>query len=142
MRVHRLSVVVCAGLAVAGIASAVASASSVVKYDSEVTISSHAPAFHGRVKSEKNACERHRKVKLYKQRHGPDKLLGKDKTNRHGKWEVKDRLRPGFFYAKVVRRVKGTAPNRFVCRGSRSLGVLVSEECPPRRVCPALYRNP
>ena len=95
-------------------------ATQTVKFDSKVTMPPNAPAFHGRVKSSKHACEVHRKVKLFKQRPGPDKLLGKDRSNRRGKWKViVDPLNPGSYYAKVVRREEGAAGTIFVCRGDR-----------------------
>jgi hypothetical protein len=122
---RRLAVVVCVAAGVA-IAAIPALATQTVKIDSKVTISSNAPAFHGQVKSDKFACERQRKVKLFRQRFGPDKLLGKDKSNNHGKWKiVVDPLKSGAYYAKLVRREEGTAGTIFVCRGDRSKTVVI-----------------
>jgi hypothetical protein len=118
---RRLAVAACAALAGVAIAAIPALATQTVKIDSKVTISNNAPAFHGRVKSSNSACEQQRKVKLFKKRSGADKLLGKDKTNNHGKWEiVVQPLKSGAYYAKVVRREEGTAGTIFVCRGDRS----------------------
>jgi hypothetical protein len=101
-------------------------ATQTVKIDSKVTISTQAPAFHGKVKSDNHACETQRKVKLFRQKSGPDKLLGKDKTNHLGRWKiVVDPLKSGAYYAKVVRRSEGTAGTIFVCRGDRSKTVVV-----------------
>jgi hypothetical protein len=123
---RRLAVLAFAALAAAAIAAIPALAANTVKIDSRVTISDNAPAFHGHVKSERNACERHRKVKLYKQRHGDDKLLGKDKTNRHGRWVIKlDPLKSGAYYAKVKRREEGTAGTIYVCRRDTSRTVVI-----------------
>jgi hypothetical protein len=122
---HRPFVVVCAVLAVAALAAAPAFAA-VVKYDSKVTISSKDPAFHGHVRSENHACEVQRTVKLYKQRPGDDKLLGKDKTGGAGRWEVDvDPLKSGAYYAKVTRREEGTAGTTFVCRRDTSPTVVI-----------------
>ena len=122
---RRLAIAACVALAGAAIA-AIPALGAIVKIDSKVTISNNAPAFHGRVKSSNTACEQQRKVKLFKQRSGADKLLGKDKTNHHGKWEiVVQPLKSGAYYAKVVRREEGTAGTTFVCRGDRSRTIVI-----------------
>jgi hypothetical protein len=117
---RRAALIVCAALATA-IAAVPALATNVVKIDSKVTISAHAPAFHGRVKSDNHACETGRKVKLFKRRHGPDHLLGHDETNHKGRWQVGvNPLSSGAYYAKVTRREEGTAGTIYVCRRDRS----------------------
>jgi hypothetical protein len=122
---RRLAIAACVAFAGAAIA-AIPALGAIVKINSKVTISNNAPAFHGRVKSSNTACEQQRKVKLFKQRSGADKLLGKDKTNHHGKWEiVVQPLKSGAYYAKVVRREEGTAGTTFVCRGDRSRTIVI-----------------
>ncbi|HMC06091.1 MAG TPA: hypothetical protein VKG89_01725 [Solirubrobacterales bacterium] len=126
-RVHRriawLSGALVAALAVVAVP---ALATQTVKIDSKVTMSSQAPAFHGKVKSDNHACETQRKVKLFRQKSGPDKLLGTDKTNHLGRWKiVVDPLKSGAYYAKVVRRSEGTAGTIFVCRADRSKVIAV-----------------
>jgi hypothetical protein len=117
---RRAALMVCAALATA-VAAVPALATNVVKIDSKVTISAHAPAFHGRVKSDNHACETGRKVKLFKRRHGPDHLLGHDETNHRGRWQVgMNPLSSGAYYAKVTRREEGTAGTIYVCRRDRS----------------------
>jgi hypothetical protein len=117
---RRAALIVCAALT-AAIAAVPALATNVVKIDSKVTISAHAPAFHGRVKSDNHACETGRKVKLFKRRHGPDHLLGHDETNHKGRWQVGvNPLSSGAYYAKVTRREEGTAGTIYVCRRDRS----------------------
>jgi hypothetical protein len=123
---RRLMALACVALGATALVAVPALATQTVKIDSKVTISSHAPAFHGRVKSDNHACETQRRVKLFKQRHGPDKLLGKDKTNHHGQWEIEvEPLSSGAYYAKVVRRSEGTAGTIFVCRGDHSKTLVV-----------------
>ena len=123
---RRLSALVCVALGATALVAVPALATQTVKINSKVTISTKAPAFHGRVKSSNQACEIHRKVKLFKQRHGADKLLGTDKTNHRGKWEIDVQpLKSGAYYAKVVRRSEGTAGTIFVCRGDRSRTIVV-----------------
>ena len=117
---RRAALIVCAVLT-AAVAAVPALATNVVKIDSKVTISAHAPAFHGRVKSDNHACETGRKVKLFKRRHGPDHLLGHDETNHRGRWQVGvNPLSSGAYYAKVTRREEGTAGTIYVCRRDRS----------------------
>jgi hypothetical protein len=122
---RRLAIAACVAFVGAAIA-AIPALGAIVKINSKVTISSQAPAFHGKVKSSNTACEQHRKVKLFKQRSGADKLLGKDRTNHHGEWEIEVQpLKSGAYYAKVVRREEGTAGTTFVCRGDRSKTVVI-----------------
>ncbi len=101
---------------------------SVTASRSRVTISKRPPAFHGRVKSPSGGelCTDHRRVKLYRQRPGKNKLLGRDKTNRHARWEIDvTPLRPGAYYAKVKRTETVTVGGTFVCRQDRSRTVVV-----------------
>ena len=101
-------------------------ATQTVKINSRVQISTQPPAFHGHVKSPNHACEIHRKVKLFKERKGPDKLLGKDKTNHRGRWEIDvNPLKSGAYHAKVVRRSEGAAGTIFVCRRDRSRTIVI-----------------
>jgi hypothetical protein len=123
---RRIAVLVASSLVALVVVAVQALATQTVKINSRVTISSNAPAFHGQVKSNKSACERQRRVKLFKQRSGPDKLLGKDNSNHRGKWKiVVDPLKSGAYYAKLKRRSEGTAGTIFVCRGDRSKVVAV-----------------
>jgi hypothetical protein len=98
--------------------TAFAAASTVKRFDSKVTLSASDP-FHGRVTSEKHACEVQRKVKVFNVRPGPDGLFGTDTTNNHGRWSIPATPR-GNFYARVKRREEGTAGTIFVCRPDRS----------------------
>ena len=54
---RRVALIVCPALATAAVAAIPALATNVVKIDSKLTISTHAPAFHGKVKSDRHACE-------------------------------------------------------------------------------------
>jgi hypothetical protein len=123
---RRVALIVGAAIATAAVAAIPALATNVVKIDSQVTISHHAPAFHGRVKSDNHACEVGRNVKLFKRRHGPDDFLGHDETNHKGRWKVGvNPLSSGAYYAKVTRREEGTAGTIYVCRRDRSKTVVV-----------------
>jgi hypothetical protein len=58
---------------------------------------------------------------------GPDLLVGRDTTNRRGRWSVgepdADR---GRYYAKVLKRVYTLADTPITCRGDRSPNVRVA----------------
>ena len=88
-------------------------------YSTNLFLSKKAPAFHGRVHSAGTVCVVHRKVRLYRVRRGPDKLLGSDRSDAHGAWKVRVRpLSSGAYYARVKRFA--SAALGFVCRGDRS----------------------
>jgi hypothetical protein len=75
-------------------------------------------AYYGQVKSSKHACEVHRTVKVFRAHSGPDVLVGKDSSDRHGKTKVVARVHPGFYYMKVLRREVRAAGT--ICRGDRT----------------------
>lgn len=103
-----------------------AGATRVVRINSKLTISQRAPAFHGKVRSPNGACRMERRVILFRKRFGPDKLLGRAGTDRHGRWSIHVNLRgSGAYYAKVRRRREGTAGTVYVCRADRSRTVFV-----------------
>jgi hypothetical protein len=83
-------------------------------FDSKVTLAVADP-FHGRVISDKPACERARKVKVFDEQKGPDGLYGSTRTDRDGKWSIAASPN-GTFYAVVTREQKGPAGAPFVCR--------------------------
>jgi hypothetical protein len=72
-------------------------------YSTKIIVSLKFPAFHGSLKSSKNACVSDRKVKLYRKKTGSKKLLGTDKSNAEGKWAIPigKRLTSGAYYAKA-----------------------------------------
>ncbi|HEV8246515.1 MAG TPA: hypothetical protein VGP93_12135, partial [Polyangiaceae bacterium] len=112
-------------IGVAALAVAVpALAGQTAKFDSRVTLPPpQKHPFHGVVRSIKHACEVHRKVKVFWQRPGPDRLLGggTDWSNRSGNWSARQLvLAEGDYYAKVMRSKKNAAGTSFVCRGDRS----------------------
>jgi hypothetical protein len=83
-------------------------------YSTKVIVSLKFPAFHGTLKSGKNACATGRKVKLFRERSGPDKLLGTDKSNAKTRWSIPigKRLTSGSYYAK--------APTKGNCKAAKS----------------------
>ena len=108
-------------------AAALAGGGNVVKIESTLKMRESFPAFHGRVKSDNEACVYPRRVKLFKEkRNGGRKLLGKDQTDAEGKWEViVDPLKSGVYFAVVKKREEGTAGTIYVCLRDRSKTAVV-----------------
>jgi hypothetical protein len=90
--------------------ASIADASSSTK----VIVSLKTPAFHGKLKSDKGACATGRTVKLYREKSGPDTLLGTDRSNAKAKWSIPigKRLTSGSYYAK--------APAKGSCKSGKS----------------------
>ncbi len=67
-------------------------------YSTKVVVSLKTPAFHGKLKSSRSACAANRTVKLFRQKPGPDKLLGTNKSNAKAKWSIRIKLQSGASY--------------------------------------------
>jgi len=106
-----LSILVVVALAGALLPAVSAAGSS---YSTQVIVSLKFPAFHGTVKSGKSACSTGRTVKLYREKSGPDTLLGTDKTDSKAKWSIPigKKLISGSYYAK--------APAKGKCKPAKS----------------------
>jgi hypothetical protein len=83
-------------------------------YSTKVIVSLKTPAFHGKLKSARSSCATNRTVKLFREKAGPDKLLGTDKSSAKAKWSIPigKRLKPGSYYAK--------APAKGSCKAGKS----------------------
>jgi hypothetical protein len=52
-----------------------------------------------------SACEQGRRVKLFQKRRGADRLIGSDRSNAGGQWEIDHNLQNGKrYYAKIPRK--------------------------------------
>jgi hypothetical protein len=107
----RLSALLITALAVALLPAAPAVGAS---NSTTIIVSLKTPAFHGTLKSGKSACATGRTVKLFREKSGPDKLLGTDKSNAKTKWSIPigKRLVSGSYYAK--------APAKGSCKAAKS----------------------
>jgi hypothetical protein len=114
----RITMLLGAAAAITALAATAALGTTTKRFDSKVTLSANNP-FHGRVISQKHACEVGRTVKIFNKKPGPDGLFGRTKTDRQGKWS-KPAMPNGNFYAVVKRRSEGTAGTIFVCKGDIS----------------------
>jgi len=77
-------------------------------YSTKFIVSLKFPAFHGTLKSGKGICVKDRRVKLFREKSGPDKLLGTDKSNAKAEWSIPigKRLTSGSYYAKAPAKGK------------------------------------
>jgi hypothetical protein len=107
----RLSALLIAALAIALLPAALATGAS---NSTKIVVSLKVPAFHGTLQSSKSACATGRTVKLYREKAGPDKLLGTDQSNAKTKWSIPlgKRLTSGSYYAK--------APAKGSCKPAKS----------------------
>jgi hypothetical protein len=107
----RLSALLIAALAVVLLSAALAFGAS---NSTTIVVSLKNPAFHGTLKSSKSACATGRTVKLFREKSGPDKLLGTDTSNAKTKWSIPigKRLVSGSYYAK--------APAKGSCKPAKS----------------------
>lgn len=107
----RSSVLLIAAFVVALFSPIAAAGSS---HSTTIVVSLKFPAFHGTLKSGTSACAVGRTVKLYREKSGPDKLLGTDTSNAKTKWSIPigKRLTSGSYYAK--------APAKGSCKPAKS----------------------
>jgi hypothetical protein len=86
----------------------------------DVTISSRAPAFSGKVKAA-GSCKKGRRVQLFRRAGGKAHLIGRDRSNSRGQWAIPvEPLRSGAYYAKA----KPSHAGGVKCKAGRS-GVVV-----------------
>lgn len=92
-------------------------------FASKIRLKNGFPAFHGEVKSDSPDCIANRKVRLFKQTTGADKLLGKDRTDSAGKWEILKNPKSAVYYAKVNEFAQETP--QLVCLADTSKKIAV-----------------
>jgi hypothetical protein len=101
--------------------AALAGAGGTVEVKTEVVLKESFPAFHGKVKAKNENCVEDRRVKLYRKRNNSNKLLGKDRANNDGKWEILvDPLKSGAYFAKAPHVEQGTAGTIYSCERGKS----------------------
>lgn len=132
-RLARPAALVAVALAAPAGWAALAGAGDVATFPTKVTISKQAPAFHGKVRSDEQRCVKQRKVKLLRRKRAgrPAKLLGTDRTDGRGRWEVTEpdefTLKSGIYFARAPRKVLDATPMSVatVCDRDRSRKVVV-----------------
>jgi hypothetical protein len=93
------------------------------RVDSDISIAykERKNAFAGAVSSGNNRCKAARRVTVKRVKRGKDATVGKDRTNRRGKYRVGERNPDGRYYAKVARKsFAGRNNTTIVCKGARS----------------------
>ena len=109
----------------------IAAAGEVATFDTKLTISSNAPAFHGKVKSDSDLCVADRKIKLYRKRRGsaPRKLLGEDRSNGNGFWAITEpddfTLKSGIYFAKTRKILDQSTPLPTFCERDKTRKLVV-----------------
>ncbi len=88
-------------------------------YGTHLYMSKKFPAFHGRIHAANDFCVADRKVRLYRIRSGPDKLLGVDRSEDNGAWKVKVQTLSSGAYYSLTRR-HASAALGIACRADRS----------------------
>ena len=78
------------------------------KNSTKIVVSLKFPAFHGKLSSPRGACLGSRTVKMYREKGGKKKQLGKDTSEDNGKWAIPvgKNLTSGAYYATVAKRGK------------------------------------
>jgi hypothetical protein len=78
------------------------------KNSTKIVVSLKFPAFHGKLTSPRGACLGSRTVKMYREKSGKKKQLGKDTSEDNGKWAIPvgKNLTSGSYYATVAKRGK------------------------------------
>ena len=113
------------GLAVAA-AVAVPAIAGVTEHETQLFLANSAPAFHGIVHSDVAFCENHRRVRMFRQRPGDDRLLGTDRSDNEGRWEVDHpSLRSGAYYARVARKEQIVSGDGLLCKADKSRVIVV-----------------
>ena len=106
-------------LLVATMASSVALAAGRVEVGSRVTLEQDY-AFHGKVLSQRDACERNRTVAVYLVRPGADGLYDTTRSNAEGEWEILAGAPNGDFYAVARARSIDKGTTALVCKRAQS----------------------
>jgi hypothetical protein len=109
-----------AAFALAAILILVVPAAAGMSYETSISMSKKLPAFRGKLHSPYTYCTQNRKVKVYRQKNGPDKLLGSDISESDGTWEARigNKLTSGAYYSSVA--AKHSAEIGVNCRAAKS----------------------
>jgi hypothetical protein len=94
-------------------------------FKTTVGISGKYPAFSGKLSSGNSYCKGYRTVKLWSEKGGPDKLLGKTTSDAYGKWaiDVSSKLGSGAYYATVT--PKKSTEVAVACKAGKSKLIVI-----------------
>jgi hypothetical protein len=119
LRGRNVTILLIVGLMLFTLASSAAFAASRVEVGSRVTLEQD-PAFHGKVLSKRDACERNRTVAVYLVRPGADGLFDTTKSNADGEWEILAGMPNGDFYAVARAHSIDKGTTTLVCKRAES----------------------
>jgi hypothetical protein len=119
LKVRNTAMLFLLALLVAALASSVALAAGRVEVGSRVTLEQDY-AFHGKVLSQRDACERNRTVAVYLVRPGADGLYDTTRSNAAGEWEILAGAPNGDFYAVARARSIDKGTTTLVCKRAES----------------------
>src|SRR4029453_2779323 len=123
---------ICAVIALVGAVAAVG-ASGGVKVGGSISITTvGSSAFGGKVKSSRRFCRAKRLVVVKRDKPGKDPIIGRDRTNRKGRYLV-DLPGPvtGTFYAQATRKLNSVSGPRVVCRRLETKRRTITPPPPP-----------
>ena len=109
---------ICGLVTVLGAGLAASALADVDKVGGSITINTAASnAFAGKVKSSRRFCFRNRLVVLKRDTPGKDPIIGRDRTNRKGRYRIElPGPVTGAFYARATRKLNIVSGNGIVCR--------------------------
>jgi hypothetical protein len=119
LKVRNTTILLIVGLMLVTLASSVALAAGRVEVGSRVTLEQDY-AFHGKVFSKRDACERNRTVAVYLVKSGADGLYDTTKSNAEGEWEILAGAPNGDFYAVARARSIDKGTTTLVCKRAES----------------------
>jgi hypothetical protein len=119
LKVRNTTILLIIGLTLVTLASTAASATGRIEVGSRVTLEQDY-AFHGKVVSKRDACERNRTVAVYMVRPGADGLYDTTKSNTEGEWEILAGAPNGDFYAVARARSIDKGTTTLVCKRAES----------------------
>jgi hypothetical protein len=81
----------------------------------------------GRILSSRSFCKSNRIVSLYRVRPGPDRLMGRDRTDAEGEYRfVRRPIRDHVVYTRIARRFHSSYGHRHVCSSDRSGSLFIN----------------
>jgi hypothetical protein len=119
LKVRNIMVLLIVGLMLVTLASSAAFAAGRVEVGSRVTLEQDY-AFHGKVLSNRAACERNRTAAVYQVRPGADGLYDTTKSNAEGEWEILAGAPNGDFYTVARARSIDKGTTNLVCKRAES----------------------
>ena len=119
LKVRNTTIILIVGLMLVTLASSAALATGRVEVGSRVTLEQDY-AFHGKVFSKRDACERNRTVAVYLVRPGADGLYDTTKSNAESEWEILAGAPNGDFYAVARARSIDKGTTTLVCKRAES----------------------